>query len=114
MSTISVVGLLEKYKGWVKNGEIQFLQNNPEGKVEILSLVENLIKDISSASKKGELSVNLDWADTHKDGRKLWETLASCALNDLDQDSKGNSELFNYIDAATSFEDILYGLGAIL
>lgn len=110
MSTISVVGLLEKYKGWVNNGEIQFLQNNPEGKVEVLSLVENLIKDISSASKKGELSVNLDWAYTHEDGRKLWEALASCSLNELDQDSKGNSELFNYIDAATSFEDILYGL----
>ncbi|MGA2407169.1 MAG: hypothetical protein ABSF81_10520 [Bacteroidales bacterium] len=110
MNNISVVGLLEKFEGWVKNKEIQFLKDNQDGQNEILGLVKNLISDIKSAQNKGELSANLDWAYTHKDGRQLWEMLASCALNSIDQDSKGNSELFKYIDAATNFEDILYGL----
>ncbi|TAL71318.1 MAG: hypothetical protein EPN88_05740 [Bacteroidetes bacterium] len=110
MSTISVVGLLDKFKVWVKNGEIQFLKDDPEGEIEILAQIENLLLDIKLANKNGELSTNLDWAYANEHGRILWETLASCALNDIDQDSKGNSDLFNYMKAETSFEDILYGL----
>ncbi|MFC2152183.1 hypothetical protein ACFLSE_06605 [Bacteroidota bacterium] len=110
MEKITVVGLLKKYKNWITKDEIQFLHNNSEGKKEVLNIIEELILDISKANREGELSENLDWSDTHEKGRNLWEKLASCALNDLDQDSKGNSELFKFLDAATSFEDILYGL----
>ncbi|MFC2100835.1 hypothetical protein ACFLRZ_03295 [Bacteroidota bacterium] len=110
MNEITVIGLLEKYKEWVKRKEIQYLENNPNEEAEILLYVQYLIDEITKAQKQGELSVNLDWYTVHDIGRKLWEKLASCALNSIDQDSKGNSELFKFLKSATEFEDILYGL----
>ncbi len=58
--------------------------------------------------KKG-LSDYLDSYEVHKKGQRLWQELMSAALRDIDRHPKGNSELFNYVDAATKFEDMLYG-----
>ncbi len=111
MEKITVLGLLLKYKEWVKKGEIQFLRKNQNWQNNILKNVEELIEDFKKAAAKGgELSENLDWAETHKKGRILWRKLAGYALNDIDKDSKGNSELFDYLEASTRFEDLLYGL----
>lgn len=111
MENIKVLTLLNKYKDWVTKGEIQFLKNGSKAQSEILRLLKDLITDFKEAEKKaGDLSENLDWAKTHNKGRKLWENLASASLNNIDCDSKGNSEIFNYLKAATEFEDLLYGL----
>jgi len=111
MEIITIEGLLRKYQAWINNGEVQFLVNNNESRQDILAIIENLIYIISEANKNdGGLSANLDWAVTHEVGRNLWEKLASCALNDIANDSKGNSALFSFLGAATEFEDILYGL----
>ena len=110
MKKLNVLELLKNYQNLVKKGKIQFLQKNTPEQQNILQLLNDLISDFSEASKKGDLSTNLDWQDAHKKGRDLWQELASSALNAIDIDSKGNSKLFNYLDAATSFEEILYGL----
>jgi len=110
MKKLNVLELLKNYQNLVKKGKIQFLQKNTPEQQNILQLLNDLISDFSEASKKGDLSTNLDWQDAHKKGRDLWQELASNALNDIDPNSKGNSELFEYLDAATKFEDLLYGL----
>lgn len=114
MEKITVYGLLKKFEVWVKKGEIQFL-NKEEDHNEVLDLVKELLSEFEDATneqKKGEkdLSQILDWFDVHKKGKILWEKLISCALNDIDNASKGNSRIFRYLKAATEFEDLLYGL----
>ncbi len=114
MEKITVYGLLKKFEVWVKKGEIQFLKSEEDRK-EVLGLLKELLSIFSEATakqKKGgeDLSDLLNWYDVHKKGRSLWEKLLSCALHDIDAESKGNSRIFKYLDAATNFEDLLYGL----
>lgn len=116
MEKITVYGLLKKFEGWVKKGEIQFLKKE-EDLNEVLHFVKELLSEFEAAinaQKKSEsekdLSQILDWFDVHKRGKSLWEKLISCALNDIDDASKGNSRIFKYLKAATEFEDLLYGL----
>lgn len=114
MEKITVYGLLNKFEVWVKKGEIQFLKKEDDRK-EVLYLLRELLATFSDAAdqqKKGgkDLSELLDWFDVHQKGKSLWEKLLSCALNDIDPESKGNSRIFKYLDAATKFEDLLYGL----
>ena len=111
MEKITVLSLLKKYRRWVSNGDIQFLPKGSEQQSTILAHLDDLIPEFEAASKKeGGLSTNLDWYDTHTKGRNLWHELASLALNCIDSDSKGNSALFKYLEKATLFEDVLYGL----
>lgn len=111
MEKITVLSLLNKYEGWVKKGAIQFLPKGSESQEAILQLLGDLIPDFRTASaKEGGLSKNLDWYKTHMKGRELWHAFASSALNSIDPDSKGNSSLFDYLEKATLFEDVLYGL----
>ena len=114
MEKITIYALLKKFDVWVKKGEIQFLKKE-EDRNEVLDLVEKLLSIFSEALDKQtkdekDLSELLDWFDVHKKGQSLWEKLLSCALNDIDPESKGNSRIFKYLDAATNFEDLLYGL----
>jgi hypothetical protein len=111
MEKLKVLGLLEKYKGWVDKGEIQFLKKGSPEQKNILALLKDIISDFAKATEKpGDLSDNLDWRETHRKGEELWHALASYSLNDIDASSKGNAKLFLFLDAATEFEDILYGL----
>lgn len=112
---ITVLELLKKYEKWVKQGKIQFLGKGLSQQKEVLRNLKPLVTDFEEATKKqrqglGELSENLDWHDTHKKGVELWKSLTSSALKNLSPVSKGNSELFKFIEAATDFEDLLYGL----
>jgi len=108
---ITILGLLRKYEEWVKKGQIQFLEKGSEKQKNILNLVNKLISDFKSATEKpGDFSENLNWYKTHQNGRDLWQKLASCALNSIDKESQGNSKLFEFLDAATDFEELLYGL----
>jgi hypothetical protein len=114
MEKITIYALLKKFELWVKKNEIQFLKKEEDRK-EVLELLKGLVSIFSEAlnkQKKGDkdLSELLDWFDVHKKGKSLWEKLLSCALNDIDSESKGNSRIFKYLDAATRFEDLLYGL----
>jgi len=110
MEKLTILGLLIEYRVWVRKGKIQFLKKDSDEQKGILIRLEKLITDIKSASEKGELSEHLDWHETHKKGCELWHELASLALINIEKDSKGNSELFEFLKAATDFEDILYGL----
>ncbi len=67
-------------------------------------------KELKIQLKKKGLSDYLDSYEVHKAGQRLWQELMSAALRNIDRHPKGNSELFKYIDAATKFEDMLYGL----
>lgn len=117
---IEVIDLLRKYKYWVENGEIQFLEKDSDEQKNVLEPLGGLLSDFENAKsevddkrKKGldvDLSDCLDWYETHTKGRDLWQKLASYALNDIDKQSKGNSQLFEFLNAATEFEELLYGL----
>ena len=111
MEKLNVLGLLKKYQGWVDKGEIQFLKKGSSEQKNILKLLKEIISDFTEATEKpGDLSENLDWYEAHRKGKELWHALASYSLNDIDTSSKGNARLFEFLDAATEFEDILYGL----
>ncbi len=110
MENLSVPDLLQKYKSWVEKGEIKFLPKATSEQQNIISLLNDLISTFDEASKKGNYSEHVDWREAHKRGLYLWQNLASFSLNSIDRNSKGNAELFKYLDAATEFEDLLYGL----
>lgn len=110
MEKITVPILLSKYQKRVKKGEIQFLKKESDEQKDVLKLAEDLTADIMGASKKGDLSEYLNWYETHQKGKKLWHALCRYALYNIDPSSKGSSELFKFLDAATEFEDLLYGL----
>lgn len=109
MKKIEIPKLLDRYIGWVNDGKIQFLKTKASRK-KILQYITELKTAVENAEKKGDRSRNLNWYEAHKIGRKLWEELASAALNDIDPNSKGNDKLFGFLDKATEFEDLLYGL----
>ena len=82
MEKITVLSLLNKYRTWVKKGEVQFLPKGSEARQTILTLLDDLIPDFEAASKKeGGLSRSLDWHKTHMKGREFWRELVSSALN---------------------------------
>lgn len=115
MENIKVLSLLDKYKKWIEKDEIQFLGPDSNIRVEVIKNIENLKDDFKRAEsiakeKKGEISEYLDWSKTHEHGTELWKNLASGALNSIDRESKGNSKLFDFLKAATEFEDLLFGL----
>ena len=111
MKKIEVLGLLDGYKGWVKKGEIQFLEKGSVNQAEVLDLLTDLISDFQEAAEKhGELSTNLNWHKAHQKGVRVWQKLLSCALSSIDSGSKGSSKLFKFLDSAIRFEDLLYGL----
>jgi len=110
MEKITVLKLLEKYRSWVSKGHIQFLRNRSAEQDDILRLLKDLIADFDKASKSGNVSENLDWYEAHEKGKKLWHALSSYALKNIDPSSKGSADLFKFLDAATEFEDLLYGL----
>ncbi len=110
MDKLSVLKLLKEYETLVKKGDIQFLKPKTEQQGSVLELIAELIVDFTEATEKGDLSVHLDWHVAHTKGRELWKQLASCALNSIDPGSKGNSRLFEFLEKATEFEELLYGL----
>lgn len=115
MKELTVLELLKKYKKWVEQGEIQFLkQSRLQG--DILSPLNKIIDDFQRAEdevtqepKKG-ISDALNWYQTHTHGRELWQELIRHSLYFIDNSSKGNSKLTDYLDKATHFEELLYGL----
>lgn len=116
MKKITILDLLQRYHTWVSNGQVQFLQRStPGGQKEILAGLSSLISDFERAAREQrkngrDISEIMDWHETHKKGRSLWEKLLSSALSYIDPESKGNSRIFEYLEAATGFEDLLYGL----
>ena len=111
MEKIKISNLLEKYKGWLDNNGIDFLKNTPSEKEKIVELINKLIGEVRPLEEKGKsIATGLNWYKAHEIGSKLWEKLASGALNYIDKDSKGNKILFDFLKKATEFEDLLYGL----
>jgi len=60
--------------------------------------------------RKPNLSDHLIWNEVHEQGHKLWTDLMRAAIVAIDPNAKGHSALLDYLDAATKFEDLLYGL----
>jgi len=107
--------MLKTFQGTIKAGEISFVDKNDK---KILAPLSDLIKAFKKADKdfkkekdkKKGLSDHLDSYEVHKAGQRLWRELMSASLRQIDPNSKGNSKLFEYLDNATKFEDLLYGL----
>lgn len=111
MEKITVVSLLEGYRKRVEKGEVQFLQKGSRDQSEVLDLIQPLLVRLRAAQgTPGGLSRNLDWHTTHVQGRSLWEKLVGYALQGVDPEAKGDSELFQFAKAAADFEDLLYGM----
>jgi len=121
---MDVTTLLRNYSGWVDTGDIQFLEKEaPRSEVkehvDALWCIMNKLREKDelrekqegkNPEKKQEQGEGQDWYEAHKKGRKLWEVLAKYALRDIEPTAKGNSTLYDFLDAETQFEDILYGL----
>jgi len=110
MQKLEIPDLLGKYIIWAKKGYIEFLQKEGRDTEQIIKLIKKLQKKIKIAESKGDRSKNLIWFEAHEIGNDLWRKLTICALNKIDKTSKGNENLFKYLEAATQFEDLLYGL----
>lgn len=129
METITVIKLLEDYKGFVEEDQIDFLNNEKNKMLDkkdrdhILKNIIELIKKFKNAAnerdnankdKSGKriksLSDFIESHEVHEIGKELWEKLCSVSLNYIEPSSKGNSMLFEYIEEATKFEDLLYGM----
>jgi hypothetical protein len=115
MEQIEISKLLKKFIEWIDNGEIQYLEEitdqkeKRDGKKELKKLINKLYFEVNEAESHGNMS-QINWHKSHMVGRDLWRRLVSFSLNSIDPDSKGNSKLFNFLEATTEFEDILYGL----
>ena len=108
--------MLKKFEAAIKANEISFVDKNEKkitdplsGLIKAFEKADNKLKQEKAEKKKG-LSDYLDSHEVHKKGQRLWQELMSAALRDIDRHPKGNSGLFKYVDAATKFEDMLYGL----
>ncbi len=110
MEKITVFELIKKYLKRVEDHEIQFLAKDTRGEQRIISLLKELKQDYKEAEKKGGLSENLNWHKVHQKGRDLWQELMRFAIKDIDPGAKGNTALYEYLDKAIEFEDLLYGL----
>lgn len=108
--------MLTTFKTAIKADKISFIDKNEK---KILDPLSELIKAFRKADKKVKqektkkkkgLSDYLDSYEVHKAGQGLWRELMSASLRKIDPNSKGNSKLFGYLDNATKFEDLLYGL----
>jgi len=111
MENLTVIRLLDGYRQRVEHGEIQFLPKGSRNQSEVLDLIRPLLASLKEAEGKlGGLSDNLDWHETHVQGRSLWEKLVGYALQGIDPEAKGDSELFEFAKATADFEDLLYGM----
>ena len=108
--------LLKYFQSLIKEGrELDFLNGN----TKVASSLKKLNAEFDSAkiekeknkanSSKG-ISEILDWHQVHNCARDLWRDLMSAAINYIDPSSKGNSELYEYLEDSSKFEDVLYGL----
>lgn len=117
---ITVVRLLTFYSELIDKKKIAFIKYND--RVKVLKLIHKLIAifedaDVQlSAEKENNPNTNKNLSDfikthtIHEEGKKLWEKLCSLALFNIDPTSKGNSTIYKYLEEATKFEDLLYGL----
>ncbi len=107
--------LLEIYKELVNTGKIKFLEDASD-RDSVVIRIGKLLGLIREAKRKmkerndDNFGEYLNWHKMHIEGRELWHKLCSCALNSIDREAKGNSRLFEFLNAATDFEDLLYGL----
>jgi len=106
--------LLIKFKSILENGKEQsFIQGN----TRVNGSFNKLYKEFDEANEKKKrtksdkgISEFLDWHQVHMYARDFWTDLMSAAINHIDPSSKGNSELYDYLDDSSKFEDVLYGL----
>lgn len=108
MQRITVPILLEAFERQVISGKISFI-GTPHGteRKEILVLVREL-RDLFAEA--GEQEENVNWQECHENAAQLWRLLTRLALTDIDDESKGNARLSEFLEAATKFEEGLYGI----
>lgn len=113
MAQMKVSTLLGEYKKWVDADDIQFLQE-PKQQEEVTTCIGELspiMKRLERREKNGGTQgEGQDWYKAHEKGRELWKMLAKYALRGIEPTSRGNATLYRFLEAATEFEDVLYGL----
>lgn len=108
MEQLSVRKLLEAYIIVLGKNEISFVANaHPIDQENIKSLVADLHSLFVEADKEDR---DVDWYAAHEKGTNLWRVLIRLSLNFIDDTSKGNARLIEFLNSATKFEDGLYGL----
>lgn len=118
MAKINVLVLLSNYKRLILKQKISFIKNaNNIEKQFVVDRIDSLIskfkkydKNLNKANGKKSLSDFIETHEVHKIGSELWNKLCSLSLNHIEPTSKGNSQLLNFLEEATKFEDLLYGL----
>ncbi|KKL93429.1 hypothetical protein LCGC14_1874800 [marine sediment metagenome] len=122
---LEVIELLTHFQDQLKDSSLGFLTGRKSERVP--ATVEKLLAHFNRADedykkalnrydpkaedpKKPDLSDFLDWNKVHELGQELWTDLMKAAIVAIDPNAKGHSALLEYLDAATKFEDVLYGL----
>ncbi len=108
MQNINQQILLEAFKKTVQDKKVTFIkQASVIDNKNILSLIDNLLLIFDEA---GADQIKLDWAQCHNNCASLWKILTRLSLYDIDHESKGNAKLSEFLEEATKFEEVLYGL----
>ena len=117
--------LLKEFIALVNSDSISFLMKsvNRKQRVAVLAAANKLLERVQKAKakkqskKKGTTAgkqpseeMSLESYEVHEEAGVLWRKLISAALWHIDPGAKGNSALYKYLEDATRFEDILYGL----
>ena len=108
MQSISGEVLLQAYKKQIEAGNVSFIHRARGNEIDrIVALVQQLWEIFNKA---GAEQVNLNWHECHQRCTELWRLLTRLALKDIDDTSKGNARLAEFLVEATKFEEVLYGL----
>lgn len=108
MEELNVLKLLEAFSQQIAAGGVSFIQT---ARVAEREAVADLVTALHSLFEgAGPNEDNLNWGECHSKCTKLWKLLIRIALRDIDEGSKGNVRIASFLDAATQFEETLYGL----
>lgn len=109
MEQVTVPKLLDSYSAHVEANDVLFIANSarPRERQKVLTLIQTIRELFNEA---GEDENNLDWSKCHEACTDLWCLLTRIALRDIDDESKGNSRLTDFLRVSINFEEVLYGI----
>ncbi len=114
--------LLGNFRDSVEAGDVSFLKGEKckAHRETVLAAADMLKTEVEKVDEQKENARGytgssgphppVDSYEMHREGVALWQALISAALLHIDPRTKGNSKLHEYLDDATKFEDLLYGL----
>lgn len=108
MQKVTVLSLLNAFDVQLRAGNVGFVAASREIEQRQLCVLVKRLSDMFEAA--GPAEEKLDWRECHKACTQVWRLLTRMALKAVDDSSKGNARLVEFLDAATRFEETLYGL----